>query len=106
VASKDSVTCPLCGESVKGGHLRAHKAHAHGEAVNPTNASKRAAKNKTRQDREVLVQCPDCPKKLKKRKLAEHRKKKHPTNAQKLREILGPDEVYDVSAYGTDIAVV
>ena len=94
MAKSASVTCPLCGEIVKSGYLRAHKASAHGEAVSPANSIKRTVKNmsQTKQDGEVFVQCPDCPKKLKKKKLAEHRRKKHPTKAQKLRKILGPDE--------------
>ena len=69
MAKSESVTCPLCGEIVKSGYLRAHKASAHGEAVSPANSIKRTVKNmsQTKQDGEVFVQCPDCPKKLKKK---------------------------------------
>lgn len=69
MAKSESVTCPLCGEIVKSGYLRAHKASAHGEAVSPANSIKRTVKNmsQTKQDGEVFLQCPDCPKKLKKK---------------------------------------
>ena len=90
MAKNKSVTGPLCGEVVKSGYLRAHKAATHGEVVSPVNAIKRT--NKTKPDSEALVQCSDCPKKFKRKKLAEHRRKEHPTKAQKLRTILGPDE--------------
>lgn len=75
---------------MKSGYLRAHKAAIHGEAVSPANAIKRT--DKTKPDSESIVQCPDCPKKLKRKRLAEHRRKNHPTKAQKLNALLGPDE--------------
>jgi endogenous inhibitor of DNA gyrase (YacG/DUF329 family) len=91
---RKKIMCPLCGLPVTGSALRAHKVEFHGEAAPSARLTKPATTSKTQKKRqdELLVKCPHCPKKVKKREMAEHRRKKHPTKAQKLREIFGPDE--------------
>jgi hypothetical protein len=83
------VTCPLCGTKVMQGYLRTHKANVHGEALFVAPLKKNTQK-KAKGD--IIVECSKCAKKMKRRALAAHRKKAHPSKAQRLKAILDPDE--------------
>jgi hypothetical protein len=43
-------------------------------------------------ENDVIVVCSKCGKQIKRSKLAAHQKKVHPSKAQRLRALLGPDE--------------
>ena len=91
------IRCPLCGLMIPKGRLRGHKEMKHGERPSVKAAvSRPTTKKKKRKFRkkegEVLVQCRKCSMQIKKKNLEEHRRSKHPTKAERLRDILGPDE--------------
>lgn len=90
----ESVTCPLCGTEVKLGYLRAHKADAHGEAFANAPFKKTSGRKNTQKKvkGDIIVECSKCAKKMKRRELAAHKKKAHPSKAQRVKAILGPDE--------------
>ena len=83
--------CPLCGKDVRAGRLRAHKEEEHGEANVPTPKPKLKSRSNQKSPND-FVKCGVCSLMIKRRKLASHKRAKHPTRAQRLKTILDPDE--------------
>ena len=83
--------CPLCGKNVRAGRLRAHKEEEHGEANVPTPKPRFKSRSKPKQPND-FVKCGACSAMVRRQNLASHKRAKHPTKAQKLKSILGPDE--------------